>query len=113
MNMLRPEDLDRLRDMLEYARRVEQHVPGVSHGDFERDEGLQTKVVHWVQIIGEAARNVSPTVKKEHPEIPWVDIVGMRHKIVHGYRSVDLEKVWQTVTTDIPHLITTLSNLLL
>jgi len=93
--MLQPEDLTRLGDMLEYALRVEQHVSGVSRAEFERDEGLQTKVMHDVQIIGEAARNVSMAVKREHPEIPWVDIVGMRHKIVHGYRDIDLDKVWQ------------------
>ena len=107
-----PDDLELLRDMLDYARRVEQIIAGASRVDFDRDEYLQTTVVHYVQIIGEAATKISTALKAEHSEIPWVDITGMRHKIVHGYRELNLNKVWSTATVDIPNLVATLANLL-
>ena len=43
-----------------------------------------------------------------HPEIPWVNIIGMRHKVVHDYLGVDEDIVWQVVTEDLPHLVATL-----
>jgi len=110
--MLPPEDLSRLRDMLDYSRRVEQHVAGATRGDFDADEQLQTTVVHYLQIIGEAATKVSPAFRTDHPEIPWNAVTAMRHRIVHDYRKINLARVWQTATERIPHLITTLSNLL-
>jgi uncharacterized protein with HEPN domain len=42
----------------------------------------------------------------------WSEIIGMRHQLVHGYDRIDFDVVWDTATEDIPHLITTLSNLL-
>ena len=67
-------------------------------------------IVHLLQIIGEAARRVSPDVKVGHPEVEWQDITGMRHKIVHEYKRIDLDEVWRTATEDVPKLIATLSQ---
>ena len=46
-----------------------------------------------------------------HPEIPWADIIGMRHKVVHDYLGVDEDIVWQVVTEDLPGLAVLLSGL--
>jgi uncharacterized protein with HEPN domain len=51
-----------------------------------------------VQVIGEAARRVSRELHDEHPEIPWQNIAGIRHEVVHGYLGVDDDIVWQVVT---------------
>ena len=112
MNTSLPEDLSRLRDMLEFARRVEQLVTGISRAEFDGSENLQTTVIHNLQIIGEAATKVSATFKAEHSEIAWTQITTMRHRIVHDYRRINLARVWHTATERIPHLITTLTHLL-
>jgi uncharacterized protein with HEPN domain len=59
-----------------------------------------------------AGRNVSREFCDEHPEIPWQEIVGMRHKVVHDYLGVDEDIVWQVVTEDLPPLIASLENIL-
>lgn len=46
-----------------------------------------------------------------HPEIPWADIIGMRHKAVHDYLGVDEDIVWQVVTEDLPRLVAALEPL--
>jgi uncharacterized protein with HEPN domain len=46
-----------------------------------------------------------------HPEIPWPEIIGMRHRLVHGYFEVDLQKVWDTVRNDLPTPIAKLEPL--
>jgi uncharacterized protein with HEPN domain len=55
-------------------------------------------------IIGEAAKNISPDMKKEFPNLPWREITGMRDIIMHHYFGVDYEAVYQTVVSDIPEL---------
>jgi uncharacterized protein with HEPN domain len=68
-------------------------------------------LAHLVQMIGEAARRVSTSVRAAHPEIPWADIVGMRSKIVHDYMNVDEDIVWEVVTRDLPTLVSALEKL--
>jgi uncharacterized protein with HEPN domain len=65
---------------------------------------VQDAVKHQIQIIGEAASRLSSTFRDRSSAIPWKDIVGMRHKIVHDYLGVDLLQVWETASRDIPAL---------
>lgn len=55
---------------------------------------------------------MSRSFTDRHPEIPWADIVGMRHKVVHDYLGVDEDIVWQVVTEDLPQLLPTLESIL-
>ena len=55
-------------------------------------------------IIGEAAKNLSPQLRKEFPDIPWKATAGMRDKIVHHYFGVDYEAVYETIRVDLPVL---------
>jgi len=63
-------------------------------------------------VLGEAARRVSDEFQSSHPAIPWEDISGMRHKIVHDYLAVDEDIVWEVVTTDLPSLIPSLERII-
>jgi uncharacterized protein with HEPN domain len=65
-----------------------------------------------VQTIGEAARHVSRDYQTAHSAIPWSDIIGMRHKVVHDYIRIDRNVVWKTVTEEIDPLIVELEALL-
>ena len=67
--------------------------------------------MHLVQIVGEAAQNLSPSLKEAHPEIPWLEIVGMRHRLVHDYLHIDVDLVWDVVEQDIATLITQIEPL--
>lgn len=94
-----------LLDMLLAARKVMKYVQGVDFERFEQDEVVQDAVMRRIQIIGEAARKISPEFKEDHPEISWFEIIGMRHKLIHEYFRIIPEKVWETVANDIPALI--------
>lgn len=97
------DDLERLRDIQEAIGRIEQHT-AKGRSAFERDELIQTWVVHHLQIIGEATRHLSSALTAKHPEIPWSRIIGMRNILVHDYFSIDIEAVWQAVERDLPDL---------
>ena len=62
-------------------------------------------LVKCVEIIGEAARQVPDEIRTRHTDIPWRQIVGMRNRLIHGYSSVDLKLLFDTVTDDLPALI--------
>lgn len=104
-------DVVYLSHMLYVSRQALAFSDGKSRKDFNKDKLLQIGLIHMVQTIGEAARHVSRAFQAEHPEIPWSDIVGMRHKVVHDYLAVDRKVVWRTVTEDLPELIVQLERL--
>jgi uncharacterized protein with HEPN domain len=69
-------------------------------------------IIHYIQIAGEAANQLSDSIKKNHLEIPWKGITGMRNVLVHQYFGLDLDEIWDTVTTDLPVLKVKIQELL-
>lgn len=65
------------------------------------DEILQNALVRNLEIIGEAAKNLTQKLREENAQIPWRDVVRTRDKIVHHYFQTNLDTVWQTVTEDV------------
>lgn len=64
-----------------------------------------------VEIIGEAAYQMAPESRAELPDIPWDDIMGMRHRLVHAYFDINLDILWKTVKEDLPMLLEALEPL--
>jgi uncharacterized protein with HEPN domain len=64
-----------------------------------------------LEIIGEAAGKVSASTRAAHPEIPWREISGMRHRLIHGYADVRLDLVWIILREHLGSLITELERL--
>jgi uncharacterized protein with HEPN domain len=98
--------------MLDMARKAASKAQGISRADFDRDENLRLALAHLIQIIGEAARRVSPGFRQAHPALPWSAIIGMRHKVVHDYLDVDEDIVWDVVTADLPGIVSALEQIL-
>ena len=98
--------------MLETARKAAGKVTGLDREQFLADENLHLALVHLVQVIGEAASRVSEATRARHPFIPWRQVIGMRHRMVHDYLAVDLEIVWAVVSEDLDPLISALERVL-
>ena len=67
---------------------------------FARNQQAQDAVIRNIEIIGEAANRVQreqPELVMAHPELPWIEMRGMRNKMIHNYFDVSLEIVWATV----------------
>jgi uncharacterized protein with HEPN domain len=106
------DDLVSVGHMLDTARRAAEKIHGKSRQDFDIDENLRLALAYLLQIIGEAARQVSPEFRASHSTIPWNAIIGMRHKVVHDYLNVDEDVVWRTATRELEPLIAGLEHLL-
>lgn len=94
-----------LLDILLAARKIVRFSQGYGAEKFAADEVLQHAVMRLIQIIGEAARKISPAYKEAHSQIPWTQIIGMRNRLVHEYFRVETDIVWGVVEKDIPALI--------
>ena len=102
--------IDRLRHMLDAARKAAQFVQGKTRADLDRDEMLMLALVRLLEVIGEAATGVTDDIRQRTSQIPWREISGTRHRLVHGYFDVDLDIVWEIVTHDLPSLIAELER---
>jgi uncharacterized protein with HEPN domain len=100
-----------LRHMLDHAREAVELARGKSRADLDTCRILNLALVRLIEIVGEAAARVSADVKRNHPEVPWLQIIGMRNRLIHGYDSVDFDILWQIVDRDLPELITQLQVL--
>lgn len=98
--------------MLDAAKEAVAFGSGKTPNHLSQDRLLTLALLKCIEIIGEAASKVSPEVRAEHPGIPWADIVGMRHRLVHVYFDVDLNRVCDTLTDDLPPLIAQLERIL-
>lgn len=99
-----------LSDMREAIHAAREFSRGVTFDEFRNNREKQFAIIHALEIIGEAAKGVPASVREEYPNVPWRDIAGMRDRLIHGYFSVNLERLWNTVQQDLPHLEEMLNN---
>jgi len=73
---------------------------------------LELALIRLVEIVGEASAKVSSEAQMKYPMIPWPQVIGMRNRLIHGYDSVDLDILWDTIELDLPPLISELGKIL-
>ena len=106
--------VDYLLDMLEAVRLARSYVGPMSDAEFFADRRTQQAVILNFLVIGEAATQLStrfPEYPATHPEVPWQSLRGMRNRMAHGYFSIDLPTVLDTVKRDLPELEDKLATL--
>ena len=108
---MRSPDAVRLRHMLDAAREAMAFAQGKTRADLDTDRQLVLALVKEMEIVGEAACQLADETTRELPGIPWADIVGMRHRLVHAYFDINLDILWTTVRQDLPELVQALGPL--
>lgn len=94
----------RLHHIAEAAEHIGNFVDGIAKEEFENNYEKQSAVIRQFEIIGEAAGKLTAEFTKQHGEIDWPKVVGMRHKMIHDYFDVDANIVWTTAIDDVPPL---------
>jgi len=102
----------RIQHMLDAANEATSFIKNRTREDLNDNRLLTLALTKSIEIIGEAANHVDIATREKFSDIPWNDIVGMRNRLVHGYYDIDLDRVWDTLTDDLPPLIDELQDLI-
>ncbi len=102
----------RIEDMLEAIERIQSYAEGYTMESFAADQKTTDAIIRNFEILGEAAYHVPKDLKKQYPEIPWTNVSGMRHVLIHEYSGVDIEVVWKTIARRLPDLQSQLKKIL-
>jgi uncharacterized protein with HEPN domain len=103
--MTQPDDQTRLSHLIEAAEKAIAFASGRSRRDLESDELLRLALTKLVEIVGEAAKQVSDETRTSHPQVPWAAAGRMRDRLVHHYFDINLDILWATIETDLPSLL--------
>jgi len=98
--------------MLDMAQKALDISAGKDRAAYDKDETLRLALTHIIQIIGEAAQRVSPEFRHTYTQVPWQEIIGMRHRIVHDYLNIDEDVIWEVLNQDLPPFVKILQTIL-
>jgi uncharacterized protein with HEPN domain len=104
-------DVTRLKDILVALNEIERYASSGRTG-FDSNELIQSWIIHRLLIIGEAASQLSATLREQYPHVPFRRVIGMRNVLIHGYHQIDLDTVWSVVETDLPALRQSIETML-
>jgi uncharacterized protein with HEPN domain len=104
-------DQEIILDMYYALRKILSFTQGLDKQAFIEDEKTQSSVLYQLVIIGEAVNRLSDTFKNQYSQIPFSEIRGMRNRVVHEYKEVDCDIIWEAIQSDIPLLLEIISLL--
>lgn len=105
-------DIEFLADIKEAVVRLDAYTENLSYEQFLEDKKTQDAVVRNLEIIGEAAKNISEELKTMHARIPWKDLAGVRDKLIHHYFGVNFDIVWNIVKQELPQVLSQIEEIL-
>ena len=101
-----------LQQMLDHAREASSLFEGRTRADLDSDRLLNLSLVRLLEVVGEAAHRIPTEKRVDYPQIPWVEVIGLRHRLIHGYDRVDFDILWNILKDDLPALIENLESAL-
>lgn len=100
-----PDDDVRLRHLIDAAETAIRFAARRSRADLDSDEMLTLALTKLVEIVGEAAKQVTNETREALSEVPWSAAARMRDRLVHHYFDIDLDVLWSTIQVDLPALL--------
>ena len=97
-------DEDRLEHMMSAVKRIRAKMDGLDRSMLAEGDDRTELIIYNMQVLGEAANNVSDEMCAKHPEVDFKGWAGMRHRLVHDYANIDLNIVWNALSDDLPKL---------
>ena len=105
-------DIEYLADTKEAVIRINTYTQDLIFEQFIDDKKTQDAVVRNLEIIGEAAKNISGELKSRSPQIPWKDLAGVRGKLIHHYFGVNFDIVWNIAKKELPDVLSRIEEIL-
>lgn len=105
-------DAVRLQHILEAAGEIIAYTKGASFETFKDNSMMLFATVKQLEIIGEAANNLSEETRTANADVPWRRIIGLRHILVHEYFAIDRPSIWLIVQEKVPEIQQQISDIL-
>lgn len=99
------DDDTRLRHLIEAAEKAVAYAHERDRASLDEDEIFRLALTKLIEIVGEAAKQVTVETRRAYPEVPWSAAARMRDRLVHHYFDINLDVLWSTVTVDLPALL--------
>ena len=109
---MQKDDYVRLHHMLDAAREARLFIKNKSSKALKKDRKLVLALIKTIEIIGEAAANVTKECREDLPQIQWSNIIGMRNRLIHAYFDINLDILWKTITEDLLPLISEIEKII-
>ena len=97
-------DEDRLAHMMRAVERIKEKMCGLERSMMREGDDRTELIIYNLQVLGEAANNISDACCSEYPDIDFAGWAGLRHRLVHDYANIDLDIVWNAICHDLPIL---------
>ena len=101
-----------LKKISEEAEIIASMIAGFKYEAFIVDEKTKRAVCMTLINIGEMVKLLSDNVKRANPAVPWRSIAGLRDVTAHGYQTLRMIDIWETITKDIPPLLKQIGEIL-
>jgi len=101
-----------LQQILLHAQEAVKIAEEKTRVDLDADRLLNLALTRLVEIIGEAANRVPENEQTKYPQLPWLQMIGARNRLIHGYDRVDFDILWAIIKNDLPDLIVQLQKIL-
>ena len=98
-------DKEILLDIIRACNLIQEFCESLDFIAFEGDIKTQSSVLYQIVIIGEAINRLSSDFAQSNPQVPINAIRGMRNRVVHEYKEVDIKILWEVIQTNIPQLL--------
>ena len=95
-------DKSRLQHISDAIIEIESYIKNVSYEDFQTNSMMQFASIKQLEIIGEAASQLTEHFRKLYKEIEWREIIGLRNILIHEYFGIDIKIVWDILQKDLP-----------
>jgi uncharacterized protein with HEPN domain len=100
-----------LKDIVKACEYIQKFVEGLTFEEFLRDEKTSSAVIRKFEVIGEAVKGIPEFIRNRYPDILWKDMAGMRDRLIHGYFGIDYFIVWNSIESDIPNILSSVSKI--
>ena len=109
---MQPKTLGRIKDIIEACENIETCCVGMNKLTLEKDIIKFAATIRFLEIIGEASKNIPEEIRQQHPSIPWKKMAGLRDVLIHAYNNVDPDAVWKIATESVPEIKSELTKII-
>jgi len=105
-------DRELLNDIKESCKRIELYIKNATYENFLEDIKTQDAIVRNLEIIGEAAKNISGSLKEKYSKVLWKELAGVRNRLIHQYFGVNYDIVWDIIRNEVPEVVSQIEKIL-